>query len=134
MKTTKFQRITALMLALVFLLCSGVVAVGAEDPSASDTSANSIRELLNAISYNEYIAQYDNVPTAEKEYVIDATTGWSFKTASGATVKDGADVDKNSIAYVDVFGDEEVKGLYTPSSGTVTWDLRDVVINGGDDT
>ena len=49
MNKTKFQRITALMLALVFLLCGGVVYAGAETPSSAGTTADNIKELLNAI-------------------------------------------------------------------------------------
>ena len=127
MKTTKFQRITALMLALVFLLCGGAVSASAGD-SVTNVTTSDIRELLNAISYNEYIADNADVPKADSEVVIDATKNLTYVTSSGATsvpqeVEDVAGADKNT-AFIGEFDGK--KGLYTPSSGSVTWTLDEI--------
>ena len=66
MKTTKFQRVTAFMLAFVFVFCGGIFATGAETPGNSIT-ANDIAELLNAISYNDYTIDNEKVPSAGSE-------------------------------------------------------------------
>ena len=128
MNKTKFQRITALMLALVFLLCGGVVYAGAETPSSAGTTADNIKELLNAISYNEYASLHAGVPKAENELVIDATKNYTYVTSNGVVYTPetqlGADVAKENVAYVGEF--DGVNALYTPSSGTVTWDLGDI--------
>lgn len=125
MKKTKFQRITALMLALVFLLCGSAISIGAESSSTTNTTMSDIKEKLNAISYNDYIAEYGDVPKAENTVTIDATKNYTFVTSGGVTytpdTEIGEGVNKSSIAYVDTF--EGVKALYTPASGTVTWKL-----------
>ena len=126
MKTTKFQRITALMLALVFLLCGGAFSVSADD-STTDVTTSDIKELLNAISYNEYISEYKDVPRAQSEYVIDATKGWTYVTSGGAEYTSdseiGDDVKKN-VAHLETY--DGVEALYTPSSGIVTWELEGI--------
>ncbi len=126
MRTTKFQRITALALALVFLLCGTVFSTSAA--STTDKTTDEIKALLNAISYSEYIAEYGSVDKATEELVIDATKGYTYVTSGGVEYKPDTqipeDVDKKNVAYVDKFGGSESNALYTPSSGTVTWDLK----------
>ena len=97
MKTTKFQRVTALMLALVFLLCGSVISVGASDATGGAQSGGNIisgGRDFNAISYNEYIAQFDNVPVAEDDYVIKATEGYTFVTSAGVVYTPSTDIEK----------------------------------------
>ena len=79
MKTTKFQRILALMLALVFLLTAGAVTASAATnaDSTTDVTASDLKALLNAISYKEYIAQYGDVPRGEA-ITIDATQNYTY--------------------------------------------------------
>ncbi len=124
MRTTKFQRITALTLALTFLLCGTVFSTAA---ASADKSAEEIRALMNAISYNDYIAEYGSVGKATEELVINAAEGWTYVTSGGVEYKPDTateGVDKSNIAYVDKFGGSEANALYTPSTGTVTWDLK----------
>ncbi len=125
MRTTKFQRITALMLSLVFLLCGTVFSTAA---ASTDKTTEEIRALLNAISYNEYIAEYGSVDKATEELVIDATKGYTYITSGGVEYKPDTqiseDIDKKNVAYVDNF--EGTDALYTPSTGTVTWDLKEL--------
>ena len=119
------------MLALVFLLCGSVISVGASDATGGAQSGGNIisgGRDFNAISYNEYIAQFDNVPVAEDDYVIKATEGYTFVTSAGVVYTPSTDIekieDKSSIAYVGEFGGK--KGLYTPSSGVVTWEIPEI--------
>ena len=55
MRRTKFQRITALALALVFVLCAGVSVSGA-DASSKTSQISEIKELLNSVSYTQGLA------------------------------------------------------------------------------
>ena len=125
MKTTKFQRITALVLALTCLLCGGTVLAGASDSSTTDVTTSDIKELLNAISYKEYSALHGDVPMGQKEIVFSAIEDCKFTTTAGVTVtpqrpEDGQEPDKNS-AYIGTW--DGVDGLYTPSTGIATWEL-----------
>ena len=70
MKTTKFQRITALALALVFVLCGGI-GISAADASSSTSQISEIKELLNSVSYNAYLEEHKDVP-------IDLRSGIGF--------------------------------------------------------
>lgn len=136
MKKTKFQRITALLLALVFLFCGSAVAVGAEESSTTNKTTSDIKALLNAISYDEYVAQHAEVPRGENELVIDATENCEFVTTAGTKVtpeerelpdRDSDDYAAEAIKdvpYVARF--DGVKGLYTPASGTTTWTLDEI--------
>ncbi len=139
MKKTKFQRITALMLAVVFLVCGGAIATGAQTPSneTGKTTAE-IRELLNAISYNEYIGLVnDDVLDAEEEIVIDATKNVAYIAADGTVSvpaaremldKDDENYDSDVVQGFAYIGEFDGKtALYSPSSGTLKWDLTSLV-------
>ena len=116
MKKTKFQRITAFALALVFLLCGSIVSVSADEQnsSVSQTTTSDIQALLNAISYTDYIAGYGEVPLATQAVVIDATKDATYLNKRGEAPK--ADEDQ---AKVGTYAGKE--GLYVPSTGTVSW-------------
>lgn len=112
------------MLTVALLLCGGIMSVGAEESSTTDVTTSDIRELLNAISYNDYKAQNAEIPRAQAPLVIDATKGYTFVSLNGkdtytSDTAIGENVDKANIAYVGEFGG--VNALYTPASGTVTW-------------
>ena len=124
MKTTKFQRITALMLALVFLLCGGAFSVSADD-SVTNITTSDIKELLNAISYNEYVSANKDVPRAEEAIVIDATKNLTYTSSNGVVlevkeVTDVATADKNT-AHIGEYDGK--KALFTASSGVATWTI-----------
>ena len=122
MKRTKFQRITAFVLALVFLLCGSVSIAAADEGSVTDKTTSDIRELLNAISYNEYSEDTNDVPRATQEVVIDATKGYSFTARDGKVYDESSKIDeenKANFAYVDTYDGQ--KGLYIPGAGTVSW-------------
>ena len=58
MKRKTFQRLTALLLTFVMLLGGSVSAVAAEDGSVTDTTIESMKDLLGAVSYEDYCAEY----------------------------------------------------------------------------
>ena len=83
MKKTKFQRITAFVLALVVVLGGCVISVSADNSSVSNTTTSDIKALLNAISYSEYVALQGEVPYAEEDVILDATKNFSFVMKNG---------------------------------------------------
>ncbi len=116
---TKLIRSMALILAIMSVLTGLLIPVGATDSSAStsggrhnnsvtDSSIEDVRELMNTISYEEYLKQYSDTtayPKAESAIVIDGT----------AYDKDG------TTAEVKVDKYDGVEALYTPDQGSVTW-------------
>ena len=131
MKKTKFQRITAFMLALVMVLCGGVFAVSADGSSITNVTTSDIKELLNAISYNDYSEDNEKIPVGDSEIVIDGRDGVYFNL-SGVEVPVAGDYsadyanDSTNKALLDLplnFSMDGVDGLYVPATGIVVWDL-----------
>ncbi len=122
MRKTKFQRTTAFVLAFVFLFGSAFSVAAATNGSVTDKTTSDIRDLLNAISYNEYSANNKDYPNASGDVTIDAWLEYEFVAKNG-TVYDETSVideaDKANLAYVDTFDGR--KGLYLPGAGTVNW-------------
>ncbi len=157
MRTTKVQRITALLLVLVLLLGS-TVAVSASNGKKDDedNALNSIKELLNAISYNEYqnLELFTEAVNGTEEIVIPGTSAAYTNTAglpveSGDLVeieKDNRDEyksekdawtaaiglggttaeDKENAAKPHKVKVDGIEGLYIPDSGTVTWTISGI--------
>ena len=147
MKTTRFQKITALVLAVLFLMGGSSVVVGAagKGGKAEEGSLASIKELLNAISYNEYVQteEYKNVITpavgpvsvlgTEGKYVNEAgdpvsPTGNNYVltgTVSDATVNAAFDKSKPGI-FKDLTTGKD--GLFIPESGAVTWTVPNITV------
>ncbi len=110
MREKRFTRIAAFLLSVLMLLSSAIVATSAADTenggSVTDTSLEELRELLNAISYEEYSEKYADVSRAEAavevpiaDYVADGE-GFEMKTVDGE------------------------EALYTPQTGSVTWTVQ----------
>ncbi len=119
MRKTKFQRVTALVLAFVFLICGGMSVSAAGGGSLSDTSSiDYLRELLNSISYNEYLADDDNkkVDAATNSIEIDATKGYEYTKTAKPSSEDTARVE----TY------DGIEGLYVPAEGTVSWTTKEI--------
>ena len=124
MKKTKFQRITAFALALVFLLTCGAVSVGAESSggsSVSNTTTDDIQELLNAISYSDYITNQSSVKRADSDVEIDAVADIDLSVD-----EDGNKLTDAEYIIVDKLPEEDQAkyggtGLFVPSTGTVSW-------------
>ena len=117
MKKTKFQRITAFVLALVFLFCGSALTVGASDSDELSDEMLEIQELLNMISYSEYVEKNGDVDRATEDVVIDATKNWVYVDSKGNAPAEGTDQ-----AQVKTYGEKD--GLYVPSTGTVTWSFE----------
>ena len=123
MRKTKFQRVTALVLAFVFLIC-GTISVAGADSGAVSSGAADISALLNATSYETYRKENMDAPKAGSEIVIDATKEYTFVMADGKTTYDqnaiiapGTDI--NTVAHVGEY--EGRQGLYIPGAGTISW-------------
>jgi hypothetical protein len=58
MKRTKFQRLTALVLTFVVLFGGSVSAGAAGGGSVTDSTIESMRDILGAVSYEEYCMEY----------------------------------------------------------------------------
>ena len=118
MKRTRFQRLMALILCLTFAISGFTVAASAaeEESSTADGSTDSIYdssevlELLNTISYSEYLKDA-NADDAEGTIVVDA-------------VKDIYAENTDAAYKVDTF--DGIEAVLTPNTGTVAWKVKDV--------
>ena len=114
MKKTKFLRITAFLLTLVFLFCSVATVVGAKNNSVSDKTTSDIKELLNAISYGEYSEINANEPRATKAdeiiFGVDQFLGELSDDTSGA----------KPYLYTNAGG----SGVYLPNVGAYSWGIE----------
>ena len=84
MRKAKFQRIAAFLLALTFLLGGATLFASADESSVSSTTTDDIKALLNAISYDEYLAENADVLKGDSVIVIDATKNVTYLTAQEA--------------------------------------------------
>ena len=128
MKKTKFQRIVALMLAVVMIMCGGAFATGAEVATNSSTNNSDLDDKFNAISYVEYIEKFGKANDADEVYSIIATENVTFNGTAPETKElpavDSEDYSEEAVtdyAYISEFGGKTA--LYTPAAGTLTWDL-----------
>jgi len=113
MKKKMLQRLLALVLAVTFLFGGSLVASAApgEGDSTTDKTLAEIREQLNADSYETYKQEYADVPQATGTLVIPGIDYKEF--VGGAT---GTEVRELVL-------EDGSKLLYTPATGTVTWDV-----------
>ncbi len=108
MREKKLTRIAAFVLCLCMLLGSGVVVASAAESTGSsttDTSSEELRELLNAITYQEYLEKY------------------LAHRASSAVEVSIADF----VASSEEFKMVEIDGasaLFTPQTGSVSWEVE----------
>ena len=82
MKRTKFQRITALALTFVLLLGGSVTASAAGNSSVTDSTIESMRDILGAVSYEEYCMEYYQKDKEGNVVYVDAN-GDPVKIESG---------------------------------------------------
>ena len=108
---TKLKRLTALLLCVSMLLGCGTVVVfaGESTPgSTTDQTLADIKELLNAISYEEYEKKnQNNAKKATQAIEVDIS---SFAVESG----DGFEMREV----------EGVQALFTPQNGAVSWNVE----------
>ena len=106
---------------MLFIVSSCAIAVSAAKASDSDsvssTTTSDIQELLNAISYNDYITNKSEVPKATEadNLTLSATENWEY------VLKNGAKPDASVTEQAKVTDEYGKTGLYIPSTGTVTW-------------
>ncbi len=110
MREKKFTRIAAFLLCLTMLLGNAVVIASASSTaegggSVTDTSLEELRELLNAISYEEYIEKHAGVGRADTTIEVPITQ---------------FDTETEEIKVVQI-GD--VEAVFTPANGSVTWTI-----------
>ena len=125
MKKSNSQRLLSLLLAMLFVVSTATVAVSANNvllmdstpgttssgsSSVTDSTIDEIKEMLTTLSYNDY------------------RDSDAFKNATRATSSIKVDVfnyDAN-LTDADVYTEtyDGVKALYTPSSGTVAWNVE----------
>jgi len=105
----------ALSFLLAVLMCAGGLALpvaAAEDSSQiGGTSLEELRELLNAISYDEYLKKNANVPAATKTVKINAADYYA----------DGTDA---KVEVTENYEGGNGKALFFPDTGTVTWKVN----------
>ena len=124
MRKTKFQRLMALMLAFVFLLCGGLFGVNV---SAADNdgvmTTEQIKAILNAISYEKYLAEHKDVPRATESIVLNATDGYEYVVGGVTYTADSALPEGADLAQVKKYAKDggEISALYVPGNGTVSW-------------
>ena len=117
--TTKFQRIVALFLAVCTFLGCFMLTVSASDKDTAATGTNSVtssaianaKELLNTISYAEYLALYKDetaYPKATESIVVQGVDYYAEKTDAKVSVE----------TY------NGITALSTPDSGDVTWKVN----------
>ncbi|MBE6558446.1 MAG: extracellular solute-binding protein [Ruminococcaceae bacterium] len=114
---TKLKRLVAGLLCFAMLLggstviasASGIGSSDEEAGSVTDTSLSELKELLNAISYDEYEqkATEENVPKADSAIEVPI---------ADFTVENG-----DGFEMKDVLGE---KALYTPQDGAVSWTVN----------
>ena len=108
MREKKFTRIAAFLLCLTMLLGNAVVFASASDADGSgdsitDVSLEELRELLNAISYEEYSDKNVAIPGASQTVEVDI--------AQYVTEDDGFEMQTK----------DGVSALFTPANGEVSW-------------
>ena len=143
MKATKFQRITALLLAILCIFGGMTVMTSANTVESEDSILANIKELLNAISYNEYVQleEYVKADSAKKPVTVVGTDGLFFDEAGKEVSAEGnayvltgdAQKDANANKNFDrqkpgVFTDKSAskEGLYIPDTGKVEWTIEDI--------
>ncbi len=119
MKRTRFQRLVALILCLTFAISGFAISAAAADDEKDTSSEGStdsiydsseILELLNAISYGDYLKDANAKP-AKGSIVVDA-------------VKDLYVEGTNAKYSVDTF--DGIEAVLTPATGTVAWKVTGV--------
>lgn len=115
-----FRRVLAFTLAVLMLTTCCIVSVGASSSDSSvkaDTSVQSMKELLNALTYDQYLQEHKDVPRATTTVEVEDITDY---------ITEAADEDGNVLT--DAEGLEAVvrdgkDGLLTPANGTVSWKI-----------
>ena len=114
---TKMTRLIAGSLAALMLVVPGGLSVsaGSDESESGSTGAwetPSLAELLNTVSYEEYLSKTQHTATATDKVVLSGADLAQFN-ASLTNAK--------NVSAVNVNG---VEGVYLPSEGAVGWDVE----------
>ena len=85
MRKAKLQRIMAFLLAAIMLIGGGAIGASAAsgDSSITNITTSDIKELLNAISYNDYVDDNKDVAAAKEELILSAVKDWTYVSKKG---------------------------------------------------
>ncbi len=116
MRKSAFAKFIAIFLALLMVIPQ--VSVYAEEEKDKATTMDTVLELLNTLSYTEYLKEYEIMgwKDGDGEILIDPTQNYTFEPA-----EDYPD-EKAEVVKKDVNGTEK-NVLLTPATGKVTWDV-----------
>ena len=147
MRTTKIRRLIAFLLVLLMFVGGWAIPTGAKTDEDAESALNSIKELLNAVSYSEYqdLELFKEAQNATSEILISGADGVYTNSAGDIVATDGTTItvdsalkDKypteaemwdaiiksdNKTYKVDITdrNGNRAEGLYIPDSGVVEW-------------
>ncbi|MBQ7335944.1 MAG: extracellular solute-binding protein [Clostridia bacterium] len=134
MRNKNFTRFLCLLLAVMCLVSSAVVAVGAAGESTqsnlTDKSIEDYRETMGTISYEEYEAFYfGNAKTPSKELKFSMTDDWTFENGNIRIVGSGDSSWKMTVYASTVYAnaDDAKKAGYTDAQIVSVGDGTDKV-------
>ena len=112
MRSSCSRRILAVTLAVMMLFgCCSFSAFAAGEPASSGRTIADLKELLNTISYNEYLEKHKDTPRATKTVSVNV-----------------AEYDKDATtAAVEVVKDYEGRSgssVFFPDSGAISWKVN----------
>ncbi|MBE6640444.1 MAG: extracellular solute-binding protein [Ruminococcaceae bacterium] len=113
MRKSRFCKALSLLLAVLTAMgCLVLPAAAAEDSVASTgTSLAELKELLNAISYEEYLKKNADVPVATKSVTVNAADYLASETNA-------------KVEVVNDYEGADGKALFFPDTGTVSWKVN----------
>lgn len=116
MKKTRFIRIVALILACLTFTGAGSIGISAASGSSSSSSTGTVdldqlREILNAMSYEDYSEKYANVPKATNSKTYDASVYNAAETTS-------------EVEVLTNYEGSTGKSLLMTDTGKVSWDIE----------
>ncbi|MBR0327004.1 MAG: hypothetical protein IIX09_04305, partial [Clostridia bacterium] len=114
MRKSRFCRALSLLLAVLMAMgCFVLPAAAAEEGSVvgTGTTLAELRELLNAISYEEYLEKNTNVPVATKSVTVNAADYLASETDA-------------TVEVVSKYEGSTGKSLFIPDTGTVSWKVN----------
>ena len=111
------KRSLALLLAVLMLSAGSMVIVGASDSSLKqDNSFKAMREILDALTYGEYMEENKDVPAATESIKINAKDYIKEKLDEEGEILTNAEVENQTYAGIDC--------ILTPTSGRVSWKVE----------
>ncbi len=124
MKNKRVQQVVAFVLVLTFVLCGTVTVFAAPSSEEESSTLSSIKELLNSLSYNDYVFNSDAVKTSEKGHEKISLEGMSgvYTDITGNIVEAAPTTETDPDLPREYVADGET-GLYIPDKGTVTWSI-----------